>query len=107
MPSKDEAGNRLAHSHFGIEPGISRIFRIREAGANEERLNSSIKLLEVNADSFAVGIMPLLFGPAPSIGIPFPVTIVEITPDEFEKLQSGDLELPSGWTIAEELMRAA
>jgi len=64
MPSKDEAGNRLAHSHFGIEPGISRIFRIREAGANEERLNSSIKLLEVNADSFAVGIMPLLFGPA-------------------------------------------
>jgi hypothetical protein len=49
--------------------------------------------------------MPLHFGPAPASGIPYPSVIVEVTPDEFKKIQSHELKLPEGWEIGEELAR--
>ena len=38
-----------------------------------------IKLLEVNENTVAAGVMPLYFGPAPASGIPYPSVIVEVT----------------------------
>ena len=53
------------------------------------------------------GIMPLHFGPAPAIGIPYSSTIIEVTPNEFRKIQSHELKLPEGWEIGEELPKPA
>ena len=64
-----------------------------------------IKLLEVNADTAPSGVMPLHFGPAPAGGIPYPSVIVEVTPDEFERIRAHELKLPDGWTIGEEYPR--
>ena len=41
--------------------------------------------------------MPLGFGPTPEAGIRFPSVIIEVTPDEFEKIEAKELPLPSGW----------
>ena len=49
--------------------------------------------------------MPLYFGPAPASGIPYPSVIVEVTPDEYLKIQSHELKLPAGWDHWEELPR--
>ena len=46
--------------------------------------------------------MPLYFGPVPSSGIPYASVIVEVTPDEFERIRVQELKLPDGWTIGEE-----
>ena len=46
--------------------------------------------------------MPLHFRPVPGSGIPYPSVIVEITPDEFDRIRLQDLKLPDGWTVDEE-----
>ena len=105
MPTKDDIANQLARSHFDIEPGISRIFRLRDAN-REESPGIPIKLLEINSGTAPVGVMPLQFGPSPAYGVPFSSVIVEVTPREFEQIHTAELSLPEGWSIAEELTRA-
>jgi len=67
--------------------------------------DTPIKLLEVNTNTFASGVMPVYFGPVRASGILYPSVIVEVTPDEFERIRSHQLSLPNGWMIAEELPR--
>jgi hypothetical protein len=59
----------------------------------------------VNKNTVESGMMPLSFGPMPARGINFPSTIIEVTPDEFKRIQSHELRLPDGWEIREELPR--
>jgi hypothetical protein len=102
MSEKDLAAQKLAQAHYAIEPGITQIFRIRRAD-EEESFSEPIKLLEVNENTIPSGVMPIHFGPAPGIGVTYPSTIVEVTPDEFTRIQSKELLLPFGWTIADPL----
>jgi hypothetical protein len=92
--------------HYASEAGITQIFLISDRADVEARPDSPIKLLEVNRDTMASGIMPLQFGPAPTIGVPFPSVIVEVTPEELVMIQSHQLQLPSGWTLGSLLPRS-
>lgn len=96
----------LANTHYQTETGLTRIFRLRGKAEVEVSATEPIKLLEVNENTFASGVHPLQFGPAPASGIPFPSVIVEVTPDEFSKIQSEELKLPRGWVLGEELSRS-
>jgi hypothetical protein len=51
--------------------------------------------------------MPLQFGPSPASGLHYPSIIVEVTPEEFERIQTQQLELPEGWIVGERLPRPA
>jgi hypothetical protein len=102
VADKDEVAKKLAQTHYDIEPGITRIFKLRDKPEFEGLSSSPIKLLEVNEDTAPSGIMPLYFGPVPSSGIPYSSVIVEVTPDEFERIEAQELKLPDGWTIDEE-----
>jgi hypothetical protein len=102
VSNKDEVAKKLAHKHYDIEPGITRIFKLRDKPEFEGLASTPIKLLEVNVDTAPSGIMPLYFGPVPSSGIPYPSVIVEVTPEEFERIKVHELKLPEGWTIDEE-----
>jgi hypothetical protein len=93
-----EAAQRLAEAHYRVEPGISGIYPVEGGDATDR----TIRLLEVNAETFASGIVPVGFGPHPPSGIPFPSVIVEVTPREFDDLKSGRLTLPDGWTLGSE-----
>jgi hypothetical protein len=103
MFDKDEDARILAESHYKIEPEITQIFRI--AGESETLPVDPIKLLEVNQSSIPSGIMPLCFDAVPASGIHFPSIIIEVTPEEFEKIQTRDLPLPNGWTIGSPIPR--
>ena len=103
-PTKDEAAARLAKAHLAVEPGITHIVRLRSDAAAEEDAAEPIKLLEVNPATFAAGVRPVYFAPSPARGLPYPCAIVDVTPDEFEQIESGDLLLPNGWTLAEVLV---
>jgi len=56
-------------------------------------------------DPTADGIRPVFFGPRPECGIPFPSTIVEVTPAEYELIRDGSLALPDGWQMGEEFRK--
>ena len=65
-----------------------------------------IKLLEVNENTVPSGVMPIQFGPSLASGIHYSSIIVEVTPDEYEEIQTGKLGLPDGWTLGEEIPKA-
>jgi hypothetical protein len=100
MADKREAARRLAQFHYLVEDGMATIYRLVSPTETE---SEPIKLLEINRDTVATGIMPLGFGAAPDRGIPYPSVIVEVTPEEYEQLRSGGLNLPNEWRIAEEI----
>jgi hypothetical protein len=107
MPTKDEEALELARKHYQIETGLTRIFRISGSADVEVRPNEPIKLLEVNENTVPSGIMPIRFGPSPASGLNYSSIIVEVTPDEFQRLQNHQLELPNGWTLGAPIPKPA
>ena len=99
MATKDEEATSLAEVHYQIEDGLSGVYRVFGSASAEQSPSEPIKLLEVNANTVASGIMPIGFGPSPESGLHYPTIIVEVTPDEYSRLQTDDLRLPHGWTI--------
>ena len=103
MSEKNDEARQLAEKHYLLEAGMLRIFRLT-AGAEAERNEAEpIKLLEVNESTIPAGIMPIQFGPAPALGVHYSSIILEVTPEEFDKIDSGELPLPAGWKIEEEI----
>src|SRR5438046_1908095 len=100
---KAEVAKELARKHYQVEAGLTQAFRITGKAEVEVVPAEPIKLLEVNENTIPSGVMPLHFGPAPASGIPYPSIIIEVTPDEFEKIKTHELKLPESWQIGEEL----
>ena len=98
MRSKDEVAEDLANRHFAVEAGMRRVLRIR--GRTEADPGDPIKLLEVNDNTVSAGIQAIQFRPNPKMGIDFPSLIIEVTPEEYEKIESREWRLPEGWEIA-------
>lgn len=101
----EQYAEELAQLHFELEPGISRIIRL--VGSNESDPHEPLKLLEVNADTFALGIRPIGF-PAhidDNAWYP-PVVIIEVTPGEFEQIKVNPESIPSNWKMDKEYRRA-
>jgi hypothetical protein len=104
--TKDEEARDLARRHYEVEAGLIHVFRIAGDQAVEFRSDEPIKLLEVNEYTVPSGIMPIQFGPSPASGVHYPSVIVEVTPDEYERIRTGEMKLPNGWTIGEEIPKA-
>ncbi|MGP0063487.1 MAG: hypothetical protein ACLQGP_07815 [Isosphaeraceae bacterium] len=103
---KAAAATVLAERHYELDDGLTRIFRITDKAEVEAGRNEPVKLLMVNENTVEAGVMPLHFGPVPAIGIPYPSILIEVNPNEFQKIQSHELKLPEGWEIGEELPRS-
>jgi hypothetical protein len=100
---KAKVAKELAKKHFQIEPGLTKVIRFSGSAQVEFRPTEPIKLLEVNQNTVASGVLPLGFGPAPASGITFPSIIVEVTPEEYEKIKKKEMALPQGWGTEDEL----
>lgn len=100
---KAEVARVLATKHFQVEGGLQRVFRLSGSAEVEARPAEPIKLLEVNANTVPSGVLPVSFGPAPASGIPYPSVIVEVSPEEFARIESHELTLPKGWLLGEEM----
>ena len=104
--SREGVARRLAESHFRVDPAILRIFRLM-APKDEDSPSEPVKLLEVNDETFMSGVIPVWFGPHEGSGIFFPSIIVEVRPEEFDTIKSGQLPLPQGWTLGDEFSKPA
>lgn len=97
MATKEDATRELAEWHFGVEPDLERVIRI--VGDREDAPGEPIKLLEVNAATVATGSVEA-YAFAPSMSVPFPTVIAEVTPDEYARIERNELPLPKGWSLA-------
>jgi hypothetical protein len=105
MPTKDEAARELARKHYQIETGMTQIFRITGPADVEFRPTEPIKLLEVNENTVPSGVVPIQFGPSPAAGLNYSSIIVEVTPDEFQRIRNQQLKLPHGWEVGDPIPR--
>ncbi len=106
MPNKEEETRELARRHYAVEAGLTDIFVLNDSAVAEVvRNGETIRLLEVNENTIPSGIYPLEFGPAPASGIHFSSVIVEVTPEEFKRIQTSELHLPGGWELGEHIPR--
>jgi hypothetical protein len=95
---RDTQARELARKHYEVEAGLKDVILYTENfSAVVQDTQNSIKLLEVNENTIASGIMPIQFAPSPQLGITYPTTIIEVTPEEFEQIKVGKLKLPPGW----------
>ena len=102
MPTKYDTAELLADAHFELDQGITRIFRVLARGEIDgDRL--PVKLLEVNPVTPEVGIAPVGMTADPARGVFHASVVIEVSPGEFERLQRGELSLPHGWQVADEL----
>jgi hypothetical protein len=101
MPTKNETAQLLAEAHFRLDQGITRIFRINEP--DESNNLRPVKLLEVNPMTTEIGISPVGMTADPAHGVFHSSVVVELSPREFDQLQRGELTLPHGWRLGEEL----
>jgi hypothetical protein len=88
-----EMVRRLAREHFEVDESIERIIWFKDTVNQDE-----IHLIEVNRDIFPEG-MVLLFYHKPSHKFPLPLRIADVTPEEWEKVKSGMIPLPEGWSL--------
>lgn len=102
-PTKDEAASTIARSHIAHEPSIVSVMRIRAAADIEADLNEPVKLLEVNEMAVPSGIVPIEFGAHAASGVPYRSVVVELSPEEFESLEAGEIALPNAWQLAEQI----
>jgi hypothetical protein len=107
VDDKSQVARELAKKHYQAEAGLQSVFRLTGSAEVELRPIEPIKLLEVNTNTVASGVLPVQFGPAPASGIPYPSIIVEVSPEEFEKIKAKELMLPKGWQVGEEMPRPA
>src|SRR5690606_21977758 len=96
--TKDAVARTLATRQHDVEPDIELVFRL-EAPGREEDPDEPIKLLIVNPNTVATGIMPIWFPRDSETGIYYPSVMIEIHTSEWPQLQAGDLALPDGWTF--------
>jgi hypothetical protein len=87
-----ETARRLARAHRGSDPGIEMVLLAPDPEAKEIRLLEVTRSAPTTGQPFAVG-----FAARPDLGVPFPLTILILSPDEWDAAKSGRLELPDGF----------
>jgi len=90
----DEAVRELAEAHRRVVGSDLRVYLVPSDKADE------ICLLEVSDEFIPMGeVWPITFGR--DSDIPFRTTIIQLTGDEWKRVQDNDpaMELPAGWQI--------
>jgi RNA polymerase subunit RPABC4/transcription elongation factor Spt4 len=100
---KARVAKELAMKHYQVEPGLTQVIRFSGSPQVEATPVEPIKLLEINESTVPSGVMPLHFGPAVASGILFPSVIIEVTPEEYQRIRTQELKLPEGWRFEDVL----
>jgi len=90
----DEAVERLAQEHMRLPESE----RPQAIYFFPDPAGQIVRLLEVTSLTPASGeVMPIPL--APSADFPFRSRIAEVTPDEWSRIESGQILMPEGWDL--------
>ena len=89
----------LAKQHLGIDPHIQEVIYL-PAGAPAQE----VRLLDINTKLYLEpgddAIVPIDMTPAAS-GLPYKVTLADITPEQWTRIQQNPGLLPHGWSLSD------
>lgn len=94
-PSRDQVAEWLAIQHYAADPGITDVWYLRDSPKQEIRLIEVNTLLTGLSDE---DIIPVDFG-FDVEGLNYTLLVVDVTPDQWKRLQAGALPLPEHWTL--------
>ena len=97
-----EAALLVAELHSSVDDGIVAAYRVETNGPSTPAAAEAVVMF-VNEAAAPFGVCPVTFPPRPEKGVPFAVTVADVTPDEFAEIERGDLSLPDGWRIVAEV----
>jgi hypothetical protein len=87
-----ETARRLAHAHRTTDPTTLFVWLAPDP---DEKL---IRLLEVTPKVTAAGeLFPVEFAPRPDLGVRFALSVLLLSPEEWDEVDAGRLALPEGW----------
>jgi len=93
MKSIEEVARDLAVAHRREDPATKEIFFLRPSGRVDE-----VRLVEVSGSADSAGeVLPFRFGPNATEGVPYASVVILLSPEDWERVKRGDLELPEGW----------
>lgn len=103
MKSVFDVATDLANAHKAEDPGTKAVYL---AGGSES--SSEVRLVEVSGSLAASGeILPFRFAPNSAQGVPYASVVVLLSPEDWERVERGDLFLPDGWGSASDLKKIA
>lgn len=83
----------LAQWHFESEERPQRIFCFPDPAAQVVRLLEVTYLVPETGEFY-----PIEFGPTAEM--PYRTVVAQVTPAEWERIQTGEMPLPAGWNLA-------
>jgi hypothetical protein len=87
-----ETAKRLANAHRVSDPATEIVMLDADPEQKE------IRLLEVTRSAPATGyLLEVGFAARPDLGFPFPLTLLLLSPEEWEAVKEGRLELPASF----------
>jgi hypothetical protein len=94
---RDAIAHWYARQHLYTDPGIRTVFYLPGNAPDRE-----IRLIEVNdlmGESDGDTLEPVNFGVDVGKDVEHALFVLDVTPGQWERIQHGDLELPSGWSL--------
>jgi hypothetical protein len=95
---RDSLARWYAGQHLRTDPGIVSVHYLPEnADEREIRLIDVNRLICVRTDE---SLEPIDFGVDFGTDSEHKLRVVDVTPEQWERIQTGSLPLPSGWNLA-------
>jgi hypothetical protein len=94
---RDSMAKWYATEHLNTDPGIVKIYYLPTNSGDRE-----IRLLEVNklmAERTEDALEPIDFGVDRGQHTEHHLFVLDVTPEQWERIESGELQLPSGWSL--------
>lgn len=94
---RDGLAKWYAVQHLNTDPGIVKVYYLPENAGPRE-----IRFLEVNELVCAPepeALKPIDFGVDMGSDREHSLLVIDVTPAQLEQINSGDLQLPAGWTL--------
>lgn len=94
---RDSMAAWYARQHLNTDPGIKEIWYLpTDAGAREIRL---VEINELLADGNDLGMEPIDFGVDTGTESAHRLFVLDVTPEQWERIRSGTLSLPRVWKL--------
>jgi hypothetical protein len=103
MRSVIDVAEHLAKAHRAEDPDTKEVYLAKGSESSAE-----VRLVEVSGSLGSRGeVLPFRFAPRNDLDVPYPSVIVLLSPEDWERLNRGELSLPEGWGKPSELRKIA
>lgn len=94
---RDLKARWYAREHLKTDPGITAVYYLpRNAGEREIRL---IEINQLLGDRNDDALEPIDFGVDSGTDHAHTLLVLDVTPEQWERIRSTELNLPAGWTL--------